>query len=1294
MPAPPTRTSFTVPEPPTPEVSTPLSWSQLLLPALSSASMLIFGLASNDSKALLVGVVVCVGSVGAQPILHRANRRTSRQRMAQRRASYVAALEQLGQDVGRAQDQARAVLTETHPEPAALAPFAAGPRLWERRLADKDFLDVALGTGSADSEFAVEHADDRLYLDARPDTDLLTAAKSLADQARTVPSAPVVLSLRDNPVLAVTGDRAGTLGLVRAVLAELAVCCGPDELQIAVAAPVATERDWDWLAWLPHCSSRVGGAAGSRRAATLIATSEAAVGRLLAQTVTPRVRLPRDDGRRDGAVVLPHLVLVVDQFDPVSALQHLPALWEALRDAAALAVTVITICPRIEARPEETTVCLEFPTPTLARLDHLGDDPWTRALRPRRLEGTHADQVGRILTDCRPVGEAVRLSRVDSDRLFDLLSLGALPAGPPSWPSMTERDLLRVPIGGLPDGRPLELDLKESATGGHGPHGLVIGATGSGKSELLRGVVTALALRHSPDDLAMVFADFKGGATFDLLSDLPHRAAFITNLEEDLSLVDRMKAALSGEQNRRQELLRGAGRDVQNIAQYRRLRSADPTLPPLPYLLLVVDEFGELLEARPDFLEVFLTIGRTGRSLGIHMMLASQRLDAGRIRGLESYLSYRLSLRTFTAEESVAAIGNRLAYELPALPGHGYFRSGDLFTRFKAARVTVTSGRVDVVPAKGAASRQASSAGTDETDLTRAVSWLRAYPTRVAPLWLEPLPAPSAAASLTIDDPRLWRDLPVDPAGVPVPIGLVDLPQRRSQPPLVYDAAQLDGHLAIVGAPQSGKSTCLRTIVTAAARRHSPRLVQFYGVDLGAGGLALLGGLPHLGAVAVAAEPDRVRRVFAEFEALLDERARRFRALGIASMTEWLARVRAGEPEADRGHVVLLIDGYRALRQRFPELEEAFGRFLAEGPSFGVHVVFTSGRWADIRPQHLDSVGTRVELRLNDPLESQFSRVLAAGVPRAMPGRGLVAGGMATQVALPASDESLAKLVGELSASAGQRWPDSAASPLVMLADLRRDTWRRLLRREAAAGRACVGVSEQGPQAVAFESRAGNLLHLVGDAGSGRTALLARLAGDLTGVTGQAGPLRLYVVDYRGDLARRLRGAGLEFTGAHLPDELKTLIPDLEAALASRRSAVSAALGAPQQTTGAAAAVPQAGTAQPNGAPLLLLVDDFELVHATTPGPFMKIAPYLAYGPDLAFGVALAQAARGVGARTGDQFVRALIEQDAQHLFFSVETRNDLMPFNGRRGQILPPHTATLQRARRPDTLILTTEPA
>jgi DNA segregation ATPase FtsK/SpoIIIE, S-DNA-T family len=179
----------------------------------------------------------------------------------------------------------------------------------------------------------------------------------------------------------------------------------------------------------------------------------------------------------------------------------------------------------------------------------------------------------------------------------------------------------------------------------------VVGATGSGKSVLLRTIVAGLAVTHPPELLGFVLVDFKGGAAFADLAGLPQVAGMITNLASDLLLVDRVRAALEGEQLRRQRLLREAG-NLADIRAYHAARAADPTMAPLPHLLVVVDEFGELLAARPDFLDLFVAIGRVGRSLGIHLLLASQRLDEGRIRGLDGHLRYRVCLRTFGPAES------------------------------------------------------------------------------------------------------------------------------------------------------------------------------------------------------------------------------------------------------------------------------------------------------------------------------------------------------------------------------------------------------------------------------------------------------------------------------------------------------------------------------------------------------------------------------------------------------------------------------------------------------------------
>ena len=235
--------------------------------------------------------------------------------------------------------------------------------------------------------------------------------------------------------------------------------------------------------------------------------------------------------------------------------------------------------------------------------------------------------------------------------------------------------ILRVPIGVSERGQPIELDIKEAAANGMGPHGLCIGATGSGKSEFLRTLTLGMITAHPPDTLNLVLVDFKGGASFLGFERAPHVAAVITNLADEAHLVARMRDALAGEITRRQELLRAAG-NFANIAEYERARAGRAALAPLPALFIVVDEFSELLSHHPDFIDLFIAIGRLGRSLGMHLLLASQRVDEGRLRGLESHLSYRVCLKTFSAGESRSVLGVPDAYHLPNTPGSAYLKTG------------------------------------------------------------------------------------------------------------------------------------------------------------------------------------------------------------------------------------------------------------------------------------------------------------------------------------------------------------------------------------------------------------------------------------------------------------------------------------------------------------------------------------------------------------------------------------------------------------------------------------------
>ena len=377
----------------------------------------------------------------------------------------------------------------------------------------------------------------------------------------------------------------------------------------------------------------------------------------------------------------------------------------------------------------------------------------------------------------------------------------------------------------------------------------------------------------------------------------------ITNLADALPLVDRMKDAMSGELTRRQEVLRRAG-NFASLRDYDRARASGADLPPLPSLLLVCDEFTEMLTAKPDFIDLFVQIGRIGRSIGVHLLLATQRLEEGRLRGLETNLSYRIALRTFSAHESRMTLdGATDAAELPSTPGHGFLAVGtEPLQRFKAAYVSGPyrrssrhrrhpgrcSGCYDYTTAHvpAPADRTPRPAPVDP----QAPSLMEVIVDRLAgkgmpahQVWLPPLAEPP-----NLDD--LLGGLVTDPArgvttanpslrgALTVPIALVDKPFEQRRDIAWFDLSGAAGHVAIVGNPQSGKSTAVRTLVTALALTHTPQEVQVYCLDFGGGSLGALRDLPHVGGVAGRLETAPVRRTVGEVATLLADRERRFAA--------------------------------------------------------------------------------------------------------------------------------------------------------------------------------------------------------------------------------------------------------------------------------------------------------------------------------------------------------------------------------------------------------------------------------
>jgi DNA segregation ATPase FtsK/SpoIIIE, S-DNA-T family len=1234
------------------------AWLQYLVPLLGGAGSLAFLLAIPGPRhPLLVAAVAgtAVASLALGAGLRLAERRSARRARRRERSRYLAHLARVGEAADQLAAAQLAAADHLHPDPARLWALARrAERLWERRPADGDFLTVRVGHGPVPLCAPV-----RLDAAGGPlverDAALLAAAEALVRRAGWLPRAPVTVPLRGLGVLALTGPPERARALARALLCQLAAFHAPEDLRILAAFPPAALPAWEWLKWLPH-SRDPAGAGGTP--GCLLAETPAQLATLLDREVRPRLAGPAGG---------PHLVALLELDPPGGGAAAGRLLDELLDRAAAAGTTVIWLAGDPAGEPSELA----------ARL--LLDEHGTAALQEtapggRRVEAIAADAAG--VAVCEALARTLAPLRLDRRpaavqagpvRLLDLLAAGDPAAARPA--SRPPAELLRVPVGLRPDGAPLLLDLKEAAEGGIGPHGLVVGATGSGKSELLRTVVAGLAAAHPPEQLAFVLVDFKGGAAFADLARLPQVAGLITNLQADLSMVDRARAALQGEQERRQRLLREAG-NLPDLRAHAARRAAGAGLPPLPHLLVVVDEFGELLDARPDFLDLFMAVGRVGRSLGMHLLLASQRLDEGRLRGLDGHLRYRVCLRTFSAAESAAVLGTPAAYHLPATPGAALLKvDAAPPRRFTAALVSGarpaaagTGGPPRVVPFTP--TRQPDGAGAAAAppeaprDLDVLVAGLAGAGSRAHQVWLEPL-----GTALPLDGP-----LAAGRAGwLRAAVGVVDRPLQQAQEPLVLDFSGVAGHLAVVGAPRTGKSTLLCTIVAALAAGHPPDAVQVYAVDLGGGLLHRQTGLPHVGAVCGAREPDRARRLARELRALVAERERRFRDLGLDSMAAWHDLRRAGFDLGPYGEVFLVVDNWGALTRELPELEAAVGELAAGGLHYGVHLVVAANRWADLRAGLRDNLGGRLELRLNDPLESELGRAAAAALP-AVPGRGLTQDGLQFQAALPGPPEAV---LGRAQVAPG----GAAAPPLRMLPDLvgegalpapSGDRGRR--------GGVPFAVEEHRLEPVWLDLFSGPPHFLVlGDAECGKTGLLRLLA---RGLAARYRPdeVALVVVDHRRGL---LDLAGLPQLAAYATDA--GVSAEVVGQLHTRLSA---------RLAGRAVAGDRTARPPPVHDPRqVVLVDDYDLLPAATGGLLAPLVDLLAHGGELGFHLVLARAVAGTARSSFEPVLQRLRELGMPGLVMSGDPHEGPL-LGGRKAAPLPPGRGLLVGRRRPAVLV------
>ncbi|WP_329057151.1 MULTISPECIES: type VII secretion protein EccCa [unclassified Streptomyces] len=1235
-----------------------------LLPMLGMGGSVVFFFNPSAQPFMkIMGMVMIASTLGMGISMLVRYRRGSQGQMSDMRRDYLRYLSQTRRDATKTARKQRDAQYYLHPSPEQLwALVAEGSRVWERRTGDEDFGQVRVGLGPQGLATPLVPPQTAPVDELEPLT--AGAMQRFLAAHGTLEDLPMAVSLRAFYHVTVSGEPQTVRGTARAVVASLASLHSPEDLVIAVATGREAAPQWEWAKWLPH--SQAAGqtdGAGSRR---LITTDPMELEAMLTTRLQGRPRF-----HPGGAPVpeQPHLVVVLDgvSLPPVSML----ASPEGLQG-----VSVVEVVPgelttgrgdlSIVAQPRSLTLesahgVVYEGTPDL--LSYEAADALARQLAPLRMASGGDDDEPLLanldFTDLLSLGDA---ASVDTKR---------------TWRPRSQAERLRVPIGVGEDGRPVMLDLKEAAQEGMGPHGLCVGATGSGKSELLRTLVLGLAVTHSSETLNFVLADFKGGATFAGMAQMPHVAAVITNLADDLTLVDRMGDSIRGELNRRQEMLRDAG-NYANIHDYEKARAAGAPLQPIPSLVLVIDEFSELLTAKPDFIEMFVQIGRIGRSLGVHLLLASQRLEEGRLRGLETYLSYRIGLRTFSAAESRAALGVPDAYELPNVPGSGFLKYGtDEMVRFKAAYVSGTyrSGSAQTAVAGGplpmdrrpvlftaaevpvqyvAVPQQRPEAAptTDDalsdTVLDVIVRRLEAQGPAAHQVWLPPLDSPPSLDSLlpglaAVQGRGLTQPGYEGAGRLIVPAGLVDKPYEQRRDPLWCDFSGAAGHMQILGGPQSGKSTLLRSLIASFALTHTPHEVQFYGLDFGGGGLSAVAGLPHVGGVASRLDPEKVRRTVAEVYGVMMRREEYFRSSGIASIGDFRARRARGDisvTDQPWGDVFLVIDGWGNFRTDYEGLEPAVLDIAARGLGYGIHLVLTASRSMEVRANMKDHLMNRLELRLGDTMDSEFDRKVAANVPTGVPGRGQSPQKQHFMAAVPridglTSDTDLAEATAALTAEVTRHWTAPGAPEV------------RLLPREFAADRLPPGnlfpdrgvsfaLDEDNLEPVFLDFESDPFFLIFGESESGKSNLLRLLIKRLT-ERYDGDSCKLFVVDNRRAL--------LDVTP---PSHLAEYIP-MSNSMGHHMDALADLM---QRRTPTAEVTAQQLRDRSwwRGPNVFVVIDDYDLVSTSSGNPLSGLTELLPFARDVGVRFIIARSSAGGGRAAYEPFIQRMKELGAQGL--------------------------------------------
>lgn len=868
-------------------------------------------------------------------------------------------------------------------------------RLYEKTALHHDFLAYRLGLGNQETSFPLEYNEDEF---SRDTDELFEKARRLKETFSTVKQVPIVSDLMHGP-LAYIGQRQLVMNQLHFMIMQLSAFHSYHDLQFIVAFREEELMDWEWMRWLPHSqigALNVRGFLYHQRSRDQILTS-------FYQVIKERKLLQQQNTRKNEDILFtPHYVFIITEMDLI--MDHV--IMEYLEeDLTNIGISLLFVEEVIESLPEHVKTIVDIRNEAQGNIIIKEGELVNRRFTPqsfiansfkeafsRQLASLeHVQNLGNAIPETITFLEMYQVQQVEELNIEE------------RWQQNEAYRTLAVPLGARGKEDLVQLNLHEKA---HGPHGLIAGTTGSGKSELVQSYILSLAVNFHPYEVAFLLIDYKGGGMANLFKDLPHLVGTITNLDGAQSM--RALVSIKAELRKRQRLFNE--NEVNHINQYHRLFKEGQVQEPMPHLFIISDEFAELKAEQPDFMKELVSTARIGRSLGIHLILATQKPSGVVDDQIWSNSKFKIALKVQDTADSneilktpdaaqitqtgraYLQVGNNEIYELfqsawsgaPYTPDNPGSHEADL-----TLYAINEKGQYEIISKDLSGMDDAAAPQAGVTELEAVIDevngqFTRLEQPRVARPWLPPL-----AEMLSVEEYQRinFQEAWANPApDIEVLIGMQDLPERQAQEPWALDLRE-SGHLMVASSPGYGKSTFIQTLAIDIMRKHAPDQAQFYLFDFGNNGLLPLLEFPHVADHFGMDETEKIEKALRRFQQELKERKRALSIYKVGNVSQYNRIADSKIPQ-----LIIAIDGYDAVRDSpfQEEFERMIGQIARDGVALGMTLIITANRQAAIRTTIQVNLKTKIALYLFDRMDLNGLLGKSGYTAEEIPGRAMV----------------------------------------------------------------------------------------------------------------------------------------------------------------------------------------------------------------------------------------------------------------------------------------------------------------